>query len=629
MSRVQPLPAWAKRRPGRLGQVAGVAAALGALRWAGEERMKERAGLVLTGGGARAAYQVGALRALAEIAPAGPVPFEVLAGISAGAINAVVVAAAADFRGGMARLAETWRTLTPDRVFSTGAIKLAATGGRWIRDLSAWRTSSRGAGGGAGQRGPFTIGTPGAGDSTRRSGPMAGRAVARVCGLGPARCTIRPVRRRLAGRLHERLVRWQPGYVPLARISREEGMRARTNVEYLPWTIAGMALARPGAGGPGLAHPPARGAGAAAGAQGQPGRPREPDAGGARGLLGVRAERRPGRDRPGLPGLRRTGARRPGGGRAGSRGARPAPRPGWPRSRARAPRPVLRGLLQARAHRPGGPRHSRSRTRTSRPMPWPTDPPRTRLKEMDTALSRLAEHHATSPGATPVLLLASRARVGVLHIQVLLPPHIAEESNQKMDALEASMTAEERQVAGHRATRGTPLALDGPGPGAGASSLRHLHRAQVPHPGPLPREHQRGVAGPVPQPAAKGDGALRGGLERAATGHPGGAGPGCDLRPPSQPDPVRPVTAPRPPPSRPPSPGRAPTPPGWPSGPPAGPRAAPRRDPAPADPAPRRRPIALQRGAGCARVEPLPSSSRRSPARVRCPLFPPASCPHP
>ncbi len=114
-----------------------MAAAHGALRQAAEERMMERVGLVLTGGGARAAYQVGALGALAEIAPAGPVPFDVLAGISAGAINAVVVATgAADFRGGTARLAETWRTLTPDRVYRTGAIKLAATGGRWIRDLS-------------------------------------------------------------------------------------------------------------------------------------------------------------------------------------------------------------------------------------------------------------------------------------------------------------------------------------------------------------------------------------------------------------------------------------------------------------------------------------------------------------
>ena len=47
-------------------------------------------GLVLTGGGARSAYQVGALRALAEILGPGPLPFQVIAGISAGAINSVV-----------------------------------------------------------------------------------------------------------------------------------------------------------------------------------------------------------------------------------------------------------------------------------------------------------------------------------------------------------------------------------------------------------------------------------------------------------------------------------------------------------------------------------------------------------
>jgi hypothetical protein len=68
------------------------------------------------------------------------------------------------------------------------------------------------------------------------------------------------------------------------------------------------------------------------------------------------------------------------------------------------------------------------------------------LKELDAALSRLAEKHATSPDAQPVHLLASRARIGVLQIQVLLPPHIAEESNEKMDRLEATMNAEEHQV---------------------------------------------------------------------------------------------------------------------------------------------------------------------------------------
>jgi NTE family protein len=96
-----------------------------------------RLGLVLTGGGARAAYQVGALRALAEIAPRGPLPFKVLAGISAGAINGLAVGCAAhDFAAGAEGLSQVWARLTPDRVFRTGALKLVSTGGRWLRDLS-------------------------------------------------------------------------------------------------------------------------------------------------------------------------------------------------------------------------------------------------------------------------------------------------------------------------------------------------------------------------------------------------------------------------------------------------------------------------------------------------------------
>ncbi len=97
----------------------------------------DRVGLVLTGGGARAAYQVGALRAVAEILPRGSFPFQVVAGISAGAINGVVVACAAhDLAQGVEALRQTWAGLTPDRVFRTGAIKLASIGSRWIRDLS-------------------------------------------------------------------------------------------------------------------------------------------------------------------------------------------------------------------------------------------------------------------------------------------------------------------------------------------------------------------------------------------------------------------------------------------------------------------------------------------------------------
>ncbi len=100
------------------------------------ERTGGRVGLVLTGGGARAAYQVGVLRAIAEILPPGRIPFDVVTGISAGAINGVAVACnAQDFRAATAALAETWGALTPDRIFRTGALKLAATGTRWMRDL--------------------------------------------------------------------------------------------------------------------------------------------------------------------------------------------------------------------------------------------------------------------------------------------------------------------------------------------------------------------------------------------------------------------------------------------------------------------------------------------------------------
>ncbi len=95
-------------------------------------------GLVLTGGGARSAYQVGALRALAEILGPGRQPFDVIAGISAGAINATAVASGIDdFPAQVEKLRAVWSALTPDRIYKTGALELASIGSRWIRDLSA------------------------------------------------------------------------------------------------------------------------------------------------------------------------------------------------------------------------------------------------------------------------------------------------------------------------------------------------------------------------------------------------------------------------------------------------------------------------------------------------------------
>ena len=75
-------------------------------------------GLILSGGGARAAYQVGVLAAIAQLLPAGaPNPFPVIVGTSAGAINAVSLASGAlNFTLAVERLTAFWRHLESHRV---------------------------------------------------------------------------------------------------------------------------------------------------------------------------------------------------------------------------------------------------------------------------------------------------------------------------------------------------------------------------------------------------------------------------------------------------------------------------------------------------------------------------------
>lgn len=93
-------------------------------------------GLVLTGGGARAAYQAGALQALAEIADFDRTPFRVLTGVSAGAINAAFLAARADdFRAAARDLWDMWHRLETRQVYRSDVRNLASIGSRWARDL--------------------------------------------------------------------------------------------------------------------------------------------------------------------------------------------------------------------------------------------------------------------------------------------------------------------------------------------------------------------------------------------------------------------------------------------------------------------------------------------------------------
>jgi NTE family protein len=93
-------------------------------------------GLVLTGGGARAAYQVGVLQALAELLPRNRNPFPVIAGTSAGAVSASVLASQAyHWRAAVAGLAEVWSNFRVSQVFKVDTSHMLLAGARWITAL--------------------------------------------------------------------------------------------------------------------------------------------------------------------------------------------------------------------------------------------------------------------------------------------------------------------------------------------------------------------------------------------------------------------------------------------------------------------------------------------------------------
>lgn len=93
--------------------------------------------LVLPGGGARGAYQVGVVKALAEAAVAGGNPFAVICGTSAGAINAAVLASHAhEFSVGTERLENFWSGLTCDSVYRTDPWTVFKSGLNWMLSLS-------------------------------------------------------------------------------------------------------------------------------------------------------------------------------------------------------------------------------------------------------------------------------------------------------------------------------------------------------------------------------------------------------------------------------------------------------------------------------------------------------------
>lgn len=82
-------------------------------------------GVILTGGGARAAYQVGVLRAIADMYPDWQYPFNVIIGTSAGAINAMALAGNRGlFRHNIDHLEKVWSGLTMDQIYRAGSFSL-------------------------------------------------------------------------------------------------------------------------------------------------------------------------------------------------------------------------------------------------------------------------------------------------------------------------------------------------------------------------------------------------------------------------------------------------------------------------------------------------------------------------
>jgi len=93
--------------------------------------------LVLPGGGARGAYQVGVLKAIEEIGSGKRNPFPIICGTSAGAINAAVLACHAhEFKTGVERLDHFWTTMHCARVYRTDAWTVFKSALQWALSLS-------------------------------------------------------------------------------------------------------------------------------------------------------------------------------------------------------------------------------------------------------------------------------------------------------------------------------------------------------------------------------------------------------------------------------------------------------------------------------------------------------------
>ncbi|MGD8925470.1 MAG: patatin-like phospholipase family protein [Thioalkalispiraceae bacterium] len=107
-------------------------------------------GLVLMGGGARAAYQIGVLKAVAELHPRGHAsPFKIVCGTSAGAINAVSLATMADnYHYAVAQMLRVWGNFRVSQVFQSDVKSISKNALRWLVALTI---------GGLGKQNPLSL----------------------------------------------------------------------------------------------------------------------------------------------------------------------------------------------------------------------------------------------------------------------------------------------------------------------------------------------------------------------------------------------------------------------------------------------------------------------------------------
>ena len=105
---------------------------------------KPKAALILTGGGARAAYQVGVLKAVRELVPMPEEnPFPIVCGTSAGAVNAATLAVFADnFDVAVGNLLEVWENFRVHHVYRSDPLGVAKAGARWLAALTLLSRSS-------------------------------------------------------------------------------------------------------------------------------------------------------------------------------------------------------------------------------------------------------------------------------------------------------------------------------------------------------------------------------------------------------------------------------------------------------------------------------------------------------